>query len=272
MTEVQVPPGMVVITTWGLVTAESAQCLADTRSFCDDQGLKNIQWRMIHGALVDKARNDAFRAMLNSQAQWILMIDADMIWEPDAIVRLLSTAFGTHPQYDVLGAYCNLRGNLALPTIDTGTGTWESHYPGQGVMSVMRTGGAFLLVKRHVAERVPGPWFALRVPMRPLDAVAEVDTFCRTVFDGRNPFRGDSWERLEKAAATHPSAQGPWLGEEVGEDSSFCDRVTSAGLSIGVQSDIVVKHLDREVKDWTFHRKAMDERVKQERLLSGFTE
>ena len=271
MTEFQVPPGMVCTTNWGLITAESAQCLSDTRSYCEEHGLKNITWQMVPGALVDKARNDAFRHMLSGPAQWILMIDADMVWEPDAVVRLLSAAYGTHPEYDVLGAYCNLRGNLALPTIDTGTGTWESHYPGQGVMSVMRTGGAFMLVKRQVAERIPGPWFALRVPMRPLDAVAEVDTFCRTIFDGRNPFRGESWDRLQTAAATHPSAQ-TWVAEEVGEDSSFCDRVTGAGLRIGVQSDIVVKHLDREVKDWTYHRKAMDEHAKQQRLLSGFTE
>jgi hypothetical protein len=270
--EVLIPPGMVCTTHWGLITAETAQCLSDTRAFCDEQGLKNVSWVMLQGALVDRARNDAFRSLLASQAQWILMIDADMLWERDAVIRMLQAAYGTHPQYDALGAYCTLRGNLALPTIDTGTGTWESHYPGTGVMSVMRTGGAFLLVKRHVAERIPPPWFALRVPQRPLDAVAEIDTFSRTIFDGRNPFRGPDWAKLEHAAATHTSAQGPWVAAEVGEDSSFCDRVTGAGMRIGVHTDVIVRHLDKEVKDWTHHRRAMMEQQKQDRLLSGFTE
>jgi glycosyltransferase involved in cell wall biosynthesis len=224
--------------------------------------------------LVDKARNEVMRGMLGSQAQWVLMIDADMLWEPDAVLKLLVAAYGTHPQYDVLGAYCTLRGPLSLPTIDTGTGTWESHYPGVGVVQVMRTGAAFMLIKRHVAEKGPAPWFALRVPQRPVDAVAEVDNFCRTIFDGRNPFRGlpsQHWESLEQAAASHDSARGAWVAAEVGEDSSFCDRVTAAGLTIGVHTDIVTRHLDKEMKDWTHHRKAMDEREKQDRLLSGFT-
>lgn len=275
MTEISVPSGIVCTTHWGLVTAESAQCLSDTRSHCEEQGLKNVSWVMIAGALVDKARNEAVRGMLNSQAQWLLMIDADMVWPRESVLQLLSTAYGTHPQYDVLGAYCTLRGPLSLPTMDTGTGTWESHYPGQGVVSVMRTGAAFMLIKRHVAEKVPDPWFALRVPQKPLDSIAEVDNFCRTIFDGQNPFRGlpsQSWEAMEQAAATHHSNEGPWIPAEVGEDSSFCDRVKAAGFQIGVQTDIVTRHLDREYKDWTHHRRAMDEKTKQDRLLSGFTQ
>ena len=269
---VEIPPGMVCTTHWGLITAETAQCLSDTRAKCIERGLQNIEWRMIPGALVDKARNEAMRHLLSTQHQWVLMLDGDMVWEPNAVTDLLVTAYGSHPQYDVLGAYCTLRGALSLPTIDTGTGTWESHYPGQGVVSVMRTGAAFMLIKRHVLERVPSPWFGLRIPQRPIDAVAEVDTFCLTIFDGKNPFRGrpdQAWETLVQAASTHSSAQS-WVPAEVGEDSSFCDRVTAAGMRIGVQTDLVTRHIDKETKDWTSHRKAMDERTKLHRLMSGF--
>jgi hypothetical protein len=35
---------------------------------------------------------------------------------------------------------------------------------------------------------------------------------------------------------------------------------------------VIVRHLDKEVKDWTHHRRAMMEQQKQDRLLSGFTE
>ena len=88
------------------------------------------------------------------------------------------------PHVDVLGAYCPLRGSLALPTIDTGTGTWESWYPGSGVIEAMRTGAAFLLCKRHVFEKLQDPWFRMRVPARPIDFMAEVDNWARMKFDG----------------------------------------------------------------------------------------
>lgn len=268
----QCPPGHVICTTYGSLRAETAFALLEARSFTEEQGIKHLRYQAVQGALVDKARNDAMRRMLNSDSQWLLFVDGDMVWEKDAFLRLLQAAYGTHSDLDVLGAYCSLRGDLCLPTIDTGTGTWESYYPGQGVVEVMRTGAAFLLVKRHVAERVPSPWFALRVPMRPLDAVAEVDTFCRTIFDGRNPFRNlpsGAWESLEAAATAHGSTQGPWVAEEVGEDSSFCDRVRNAGLRIGVQTDLVVQHLHTSAQSWPDHRKAMLEHDRQVRLASG---
>lgn len=270
----QSPPGHVVCTTWGLVTKETAHWLLEMRSQSERQGLNNIVWRMEPGTLIDKLRNDTARAMMaDANAQWLLFVDADMQGPPEALVQLLYAAYGSHPHFDVLGGYANLRGEMAIPTIDTGTGTWESWYPGQGVVEVMRTGAAFLLIKRHVFDRIRQPWFATRVPLRPLDAIQEVDSFCRTIFDGRNPFQyltGEPWEQMVQCAATHMSVQGPWVPAEVGEDSSFCDRVTAAGLRIGVCTDIVVNHIDHVARGPGDHRKWMVERERQDRLLSGF--
>jgi hypothetical protein len=267
-----VPPGLVVVTSHGSIVTDTAFALMAMRSYTEQQGLVNIQYAQQPGALVDKVRNDAARTLLKSQAQWLFFLDGDMAVEPTTLHALLATAFHTHPHFDVVGCYTNLRGGLGLPTIDTGTGTWEKWYPGSGVVEVMRTGAACVLIKRHVFERVPDPWFALRVPMRPLDALTETDTFCRTIFDGRNPFRGlpgNPWEQAEDAAARDPSAQTPWVPAEVGEDSSFCDRVTHAGLRIAVNTDIVVTHLTRIAQDWTYLRDKLEQRDKEHRWLSG---
>lgn len=270
----QCPPGMVCVTTYGSVQSETAFALMEARSFAEKQGLVNLQWAQIHGALVDKARNEAMRRLLAVGPEWLIFVDGDMVFEPDAIFKLLERAYGTHPHFDVLGGYCNLRGGPALPTIDTGTGTWESWYPGQGVIDVMRTGAAFVLIKKHVAQRIPDPWFALRVPMRILDAIQEVDTFCRTVFDGRNPMRGlpsRAWETMTDLARQHSSSrEQPFVPAEVGEDSSFCDRVTAAGMRIGVDTDLIIRHIVRQTQDWTAHRDAMEKHDREHRLLSGF--
>ena len=263
-----VPNGLVCITTHGSIQAQTAQCLWEMRSFTEKQGATNIRYATIPGGLVDKARNDACRAMMATPEQWLLFIDGDMTFSPDALMHLLTVAYKTHPWADVVGAYCVLRGDLAIPTIDTGTGTWESHFPGEGVIEVIRTGGAFLLVKRHVCERLPQPWFATRVPMRPLDAMHELDNFARIKFDGTNPFRETpAWGTLEEIARQDDPRV--WTPSEVGEDSGFCDKVRAAGMRIVVHTSVTTGHLGQTTFDWTTHKKAMDDRDREQRLLCG---
>ena len=279
--QVQVPAGLFVCTTYGDIKAETFGALWELRSFAEKQGLHNVGWATVPGALVEKARNDAVRMMLNafkdqqgvSHAQWVCFCDADMVPSADALHRLLGTAYGTHPWSDVVGGYCNLRGHPYLPTLDTGTGTWESIYPQSGVREVIRTGAAFLLCKRHVFERIPAPWFRVRVPARPLDFMAEVDNWARIKMDGKNPFvglAGQPWEKLMALASSDPSAApGAFVPLEVGEDSGFCDRVRNAGMRIAVDTSIEVGHLDRKQIRWTDHRDAMREMEKQWRQAVG---
>lgn len=269
--QIQVPVGHIVMTTHGSVRQESVQSWSDSRSFCEKQGLNNVNWYMLPGALPEKTRNEAARNLLRDpNAGWLLQIDADMQWQQDAILRIVQTAFAELPHADVVGAYCPLRGDLALPTIDTGTGTWESWFPGSGTVEVMRTGAAFLLVKRHVFENMADPWFRLRVPMRPIDALAEIDNYSRIKFDGRNPFRemnNREWERLEKCA--QDDSAGEFIPAEVGEDSGFCDRARNAGFRIFVNTDIPVGHVDSRIITWQQHKEAVEKVERNQRYIAG---
>src|SRR5687767_13631929 len=161
---IQIPPGHVVVTTYGAITQQTAQCLMDARSFAEKQGASAITWRMEPASLVERARNASCRAMLREGAGWLLFIDGDTTFPPDAILHTLHSAYVETPHADVMGGYVPLRGDLALPTIDTGTGTWESWFPRSGTVSVIRTGAAFVLMKRHVLEALQDPWFRVRVP------------------------------------------------------------------------------------------------------------
>jgi hypothetical protein len=272
----QIPAGIACITTHGHITQQTVQCWSEMRSYSEKLGLSNVGWTMVPGTLVEKARNDAVRTMLGAfegKASWILFVDGDMVFQPDSLHRLLITAYGSHAWADVVGAYCSLKGELALPTLDTGTGTWESIYPGRGAVEVMRTGAAFLLCKRHVFDRIPQPWFRLRVPARPLDFMAEVDNWARMKLDGKNPFRGlpgQPWETLLQLASQDPSsAPGGFVPQEVGEDSGFCDRVKAAGMRILVDTNIEIGHLDTIVVNAAQHRKKMDEMEEQWRQAVG---
>lgn len=269
----QVPSGLVVITTYGSITQQTAGCLLECRSHNEKNGLGNVEYQMIPGTLVEKARNEAVRTMLRKGHGWLLMIDGDTVFQPDAILILLKTAFADMPFADVVGAWVPLRGELALPTIDTGTGTWESHFPGSGVMEVMRTGGAFLLCKRRVFEGLKDPWFRMRVPARAIDFMAEIDNFARIKFDGHNPFRGTPerfWERLEDCARQDPSVVAEnFVPVEVGEDSGFADRARNAGYRIFVHTDLACGHVDQKVLTWTDHKAGMEKMEAQQRYAVG---
>lgn len=272
-TTLTIPPGHCVTTTYGALRYEMVSALMELRAQNDRSGLTNVAYKMVPGTLVDKARNDAVRGLLaDPNAGWLLFIDGDMVFPPDALLRLVQTAYGSHAWADVVGAYCPLRGDMALPTIDSGTGTWESHFPNSGVIEVMRTGAAFLLTKRHVYQNLKDPWYALRVPMRPIDALAEVDNYARIKFDGRNPFRGqpgEPWERLLQCAEQDPSAAGQFIPAEVGEDSGACDRMRAAGFRIVVDTGVVTGHVDTKIVTWEQHKSAIETMRQQQRYFAG---
>jgi hypothetical protein len=248
-------------------------CLLEMRSFSEANGLRNVKYDAIPGVLVEKARNEAVRRMLADDMGWLLFIDGDAVFPPDALLRLLQTVYGSMPHADVIGAYMPLRGELALPTIDTGTGTWESWFPNSGIIEVMRTGGAFTLIKRHVFEALKEPWYRMRVPARALDFIAELDNWARIKFDGRNPLRGEDWDKLEKCARDDPSVVVEnFVPVEVGEDSGFCDRAKLAGFRILVDTGIECGHVDQKVWTWKDHRRAMNDMDKMRRQAVGILE
>jgi hypothetical protein len=270
----QIPAGHVVVTTYGPIRHETAAALMEMRSYSERNGLNNVRYYTMPSTLVEKARNECVRELLRDpNAQWLLMVDGDMTFPPDALIRLLQTCYGEMPYADVIGAYCSLRGDLALPTIDTGTGTWESVFPGSGVLEVIRTGAAFILTKKHVYQALSDPWYRVRVPARPLDFMAEVDNFARIKFNGKNPFReqpGREWERLEQCAVEDPSAAPEnFTPGEVGEDSGAADRMRNAGFRIFVHTDVVCGHVDTKIVDWVQHKKAIADVEQTQRYIAG---
>jgi len=282
--KVSVPPGLVAVTTYGTIQAETAQSLMEMRAFCERNGLRDVVWSWISGSLVDKTRNEAARTMLGARIagqplQWLCFIDGDMTFQPNVLDLLLATAYQQTPWADIVGAYCQLRGKPYLPTTDFGSGLWESSDPYCGPLEVIRTGSACILIKRHVYEQMAFPWYGVRPAPRPLDMLAEVDNFARIKMDGQNPLREHpSWAALETCAAQDAAKQRAQTPEHappgaffssVGEDSSFCDKARALGFRIVVQTDAVVGHLDRHVISADDHVKAMRELEQQQRWATG---
>lgn len=230
-------------------------------------GFDNIEYRRFSTVLVEAGRDECAMHALRCGYDYVLQIDGDAApFRPDSLVHLLHQAFVAYPDSDAIGAYCQLKAEPYLPTIDTGSGRWEEHYPGEGVLPVIRTGGHFLLTKTRAYQRFGPPWHRTRLAMRPIDALAEVDNFARTQLDGLNPFRAlPEWEQLtERAKAA--SGAGP---SSVGEDSGFCDALLAAGGKIYVDTDLFVGHVAKHVITPDLLRRSLDERRAMTRAACG---
>lgn len=278
---VTINPGMVCVTTHGIAQAETMQAYGDLRARAQAIGLTNVVWAFAHSGLVDKARNDAGRSFLATKPnlEWLTFFDADMIWEPNVLERLCTTAFKDAPWANIVGAYCQLRGAPNLPTIDTGTGTWEPIEANTGLHEVIRTGSACVLIKRAVFETVQFPWYGIRHVPRGIDALLEVDNLARCKLDGRNPFaEHEDWQKLLSAAREDAARQRGvtdgivgWEYSTVGEDSGLCDRAKALGHRIVVNADIVVGHIEKRVIEPSDLVKNMQQSEREMRLAAGVT-
>jgi len=174
------------------------------------------------------ARNTSAAAFLASESDWLLWIDTDIGFEPDALEKLLAVA---DPQTaPIVGGLCfiegdyshdfrgGLRSSLAPTLYDWAWVEPKSGMPGAykmvtrqdwtgGVARVGATGCGFLLTHRSVYEKI-GAW------LREQGAPPNI------------------WfERIP----------GP-DGERCGEDVSFCLRAHQVGLPVMVHTGVVTTH------------------------------
>ena len=253
----------------GQVEAGYAACHEALRSFHDRNGFHNIEYRQFHAVLVEAGRDAALDHMLANNYDFCLQIDADATFDADSMVKILNTAFNTVPDSDAVGAYANLKGSY-LPTIDTGSGRWEVHYPGEGILPVIRTGGHFLLIKPSALQKMgPRPWFRTRIAPRSLDVLAEMDNMSRQHFSNRNPFsESEEWQTLLSKARENPAA-GP---SSVGEDSAFGDKLTANGGRVYVDTNVVTGHISRKVITWKDLKESIQARERNLKLSVGLYE
>lgn len=264
-------PGLIAtICISGSVDPHFAANLSNMRSWNDRNGFHKVEYKIIEARLVEKGRNEACEHALRENYAWLLQIDADAApFPPDALARMLHTAFVRLPALSALGAYCQLKGWPGISTIDTGTGTWEIHYPGKGVLGVIRTGAHFLLTKVEALRSFGPPWFQTREVPRPAKSFMEVDNFARTHLDGTNPLTSvPEWDTLVAEAKKVSSTSGG----NVGEDSGFCDALRAAGGEIAVDTDLVVGHVATEIILPGKLKENIDKMHREERRVFGVLE
>lgn len=149
------------------------------------------------------------RFLARPEGDWLLWVDADMQWEPDAIERLLAVADPI--ERPIVGGLCfGMAGERMWPTIyqwaelDTGLTTVRvGSYPADTLLRCAATGAAFVLIHRTALE-----------------------TIRERTFSGAFPW----FQETELQ------------GKPVGEDITFCIRAGLCGLPVYVHTGVEIGH------------------------------
>jgi hypothetical protein len=190
------------------------------------------------GTTGDLARDRNFGVVdfLNDprQADWLLWVDTDMGFEPDAIERLVASADPV--ERPVMGGLCFAQREeeddgvggyrpVAWPVLmdwdvvnQQGGFSVRWDYPRNAVTQCHGIGSAFVLIHRSVFERIRDRWEAAEVAA------------------GRRKDGDPRW------AAWYSRIINPSTGELAGEDLSFCIRLMMAEIPVHVDTSVQTTH------------------------------
>lgn len=160
-------------------------------------------------ANVSAARNNVVRTFLDGPyADWLLFIDSDMAFAPEALDAILENADPV--KAPIIGGLCFGDDGQLFPTMwdlhDSDAG-WitvrRSDYPDNAMVAVAATGAAFLLIHRDVLKKFEAHGFDKAFP----------------------------WFQETQVA-----------GQPCGEDITFCLRALQLGIQVWVNTGIHVGH------------------------------
>jgi glycosyltransferase involved in cell wall biosynthesis len=183
---------------------------------------------IVQGNILTFQRNQCINDM---RGDWILFIDSDMVWQPEAMRVLIETQ--AKFDLDIVGGLCFQRGDPYQPTmyrfaapteLDRKGYTFIERWPADSAVEVDATGMAFCLIHRRVFDRIMQ--HRLGIPF-PSDEERK----------GQTPIPFFRWEGI------------------LGEDFLFCKEAKEAGCRIFVDTSVKVGHIgDQIITEETFLR------------------
>lgn len=204
--------GTIAMVTRDHVTAPTAiSMLMTDLSFLGQD--EYVQRYIVQGNVLVFQRNQCIQMM---DGDWILFIDSDMAWQPDAIKTLVDTR--ARFDLDMVGGLCFQRAAPYQPTLymraaDEGLGyTFLEEWDEDAAVEVDATGMAFCLIHKRVFDRI----------------------LQHNV--------GEPFLELEERKDHAPQNFFKWNGK-LGEDFQFCHEAKEAGCRIFVDTSVKVDHL-----------------------------
>lgn len=187
---------------------------------------------IVQGNILTFQRNQCINDM---EGDWIIFIDSDMAWQPEAMRVLIETR--DKYDLDIVGGLCFQRGDPYQPTLykeathaqlgpeaNWSGYTFMERWPENAAVEVDATGMAFVLIHKRVFERI------LQHQV------------------------GSGFPDFEERKTQVPAPFFRWEGG-FGEDFLFCREAKEAGCKVFVDTSVKVGHVgDQMITEETFLR------------------
>jgi hypothetical protein len=202
----------------GMLTESTFMSYIKWSNTCRQLGIDWTMETMTNESLISRARNTLTAKFLNNKESTHLMfIDADIGWEPWHLLVMLNR------DVDVIGGLYPMK---SLPVKWCVNGFDGAEEGPDGLQEVSKTGTGFMLIKRHVFEKLDAHP-ATRPFANDIGLPAELNPYMKTYFDTavrENRYYSEDW--------------------------TFCENWRDLGGKVWVDKRVLLKHTGTYVFDF----------------------
>ena len=207
----------------GMLTESTFMSYIKWANTCRQLGIEWTMETMTNESLISRARNTLVAKFLNSpQSTHLMFIDADIGWEPWHLLVMLNR------DVDVIGGLYPMK---TLPVKWVVNGFDGAEEGPDGLQEVSKTGTGFMLVKRHVFDKL-NSHPAVKPFNNDIGLPKELDQHLKTYYDTavrENRYYSEDW--------------------------TFCENWRDLGGQIWVDKRVLLKHTGTYVFDYGTHEK-----------------
>jgi hypothetical protein len=202
----------------GMLTESTFMSYIKWSNTCRQLGIDWTMETMTNESLISRARNTLTAKFLhNKDSTHLMFIDADIGWEPWHLLVMLNR------DVDVIGGLYPMK---SLPVKWCVNGFEGAEEGADGLQEVSKTGTGFMLIKRHVFEKL-NAHPATRPFINDIGLPAELNPYMKTYFDTavrENRYYSEDW--------------------------TFCENWRDLGGKVWVDKRILLKHTGTYVFDF----------------------
>ena len=202
----------------GMLTESTFMSYIKWANTCRQLGIDWTMETMTNESLISRARNTLTAKFLhNKESTHLMFIDADIGWEPWHLLVMLNR------DVDVIGGLYPMK---SLPVKWCVNGFEGAEEGPDGLQEVSKTGTGFMLIKRHVFEKLDAHP-ATRPFINDIGLPAELNPYMKTYFDTavrENRYYSEDW--------------------------TFCENWRDLGGKVWVDKRVLLKHTGTYVFDY----------------------
>lgn len=232
------PMVMIGIASWrGGIEPETQMCL-------DRMVIHNLQHGLLSpvkkttGSMISSNRNTVIRSAIEKKMKYLLMLDTDMLFEQDSIMRMVEKM--ETKKVPVISALAHAKQEPFAPNMykKLADNSWVpiTKWKKGDFLKVDTVGGAFMLLDVEAIKHIPEPWFA----DPPVSWHVAWEKLEKILFP-----QGNMSDKEIIRAARFAYREDVAHGCVLGEDYFFCELLRQYNIPIHVDTTLKIGHMGK---------------------------